>query len=191
MGINSIKKVEPCNRAFNSNKKNKSKDEFIKKLKNSVTGLDDHIVMEIDNEPFEDREEDLKLYNALKKYNFDFKNHSFRWAKENCKLIAFPPITVPGHLRGKFKEYINDLDIKEKEKRDVGFSITVKYALYIKENPKDIIKSYTAKGMENLVTNLLIYNEKYKKINEKLSIIKYENTRLILNKLLDYINTKY
>lgn len=168
MGIKSVSPIKACNKAFYSKDEKNSKDSFYNKLKKTInTNEDENILEEINSEPTEDKEEDLLLYRVLKKDGFKLKGHSFSWVRENCNLVIFPPITAPGHLRKQFKDYISTLNLKDKEKNDIGFSIVAQYALYIKENPKETMKAYSNEAMSKLILNLLEYNEKYKKRTSK------------------------
>lgn len=99
----------------------------------------------------------------------------------------FPPITVPGHVQKEFHDYLNSLPISDKEKGDICFDLGTEYGIYIRNNPDKALIPYSKIAMKNLITHMLNYNENYRNrsSNNISSINMYENTKLLLNNLIN------
>lgn len=123
----------------------------------------------------------LLFYVLKEKEDFNFWGHSFQWAKENCGLIAFPPITGPGHVRKAFEDAITNLNVSNEEKAQISFGLTTAYGKSIKNNSNNLSNLYSNQSMSDTINNLLRNNENYKKFNPDF----YNNTKLVLYSVMN------
>lgn len=189
MNIDSINSTSQVTKTY-KNPDDNSKISFSDKLKEAVNDSDDKgytaLLNEINNEPEDDRVEDMKLYNVLKGHEFNCKGHNLQWAKEHCGLIGFPLITAPGHIRKAFSDYLESLPISEHEKGNLSFALSTAYGEYKKRHPKDTISfSYSTDSMKDLINYLLNYNENYKDSKDIPSMHIYEDTKSLLKELMN------
>lgn len=91
---------------------------FSDKLENALNkpNSEDLMLKDIESEPECDREADMELYEWLKKYSkVDLKDKSLKWAKENCGIVCFPPMTAPGHVIKEFRDYLKKLSPSDRD----------------------------------------------------------------------------
>ncbi|MCR3761194.1 hypothetical protein [Clostridium felsineum] len=191
MNINSINFTSQTAKTYKNSDNKNPNDTFSDKLNDAVTDDTGYasLLNEINNEPKDDREEDRKLYEVLKYHGFDCKGHSLQWVKGHCGLVTFPPITVPGHIRTAYNNYINNLPLSTEEKAKISFDLATEYGLYIKNNPNAAISvSYNTDSMKELINHLMNNNENYNNSKDFSSMRIYENTKILLNNFMNILN---
>jgi|GEM_PF-3549469 len=111
------------------------------------------ILSQINNEPPEDREEDLRLFSQFKHTAYVFFPPSLEEQKK--KIPCFPPATVPGHIRAKFNDFFNNIATSSDEKDNIILNLRNDYSQYCKENPNKTLDTYNKDNLKSLISYLV------------------------------------
>lgn len=205
MNINPIQTVSKFNKSSKtSNKASRIDIDFSDVLSNtklvplSLKEIKDecwsNILKQINSEPPEDREEDLRIFGDFRNKGYTFFPDSL--AAQKKILPCFPPATVPGHIREQFNNSFNNLNITPDQKDVIIDCLKKGYAQYFKEHNNNNLALYDKNNFKDSISFLIKYveeNRQYLAADTKVDIEKglykdlYEPTKDFLNNFLKHL----